>query len=101
MDSGPCHRLCLALVVFTTFFCGGDLSSDGVDLEQEDAVFVGDLADQVVAQSSIERLGVVFVQSKHSGKRDAWRPSRWLRRQNRTTARCHTLNMQIHSEAKG
>lgn len=43
-----------------------------VDLEQEDVVFDGDLADQAVAQLSVGGLWVVTIQRKHTQKRDAW-----------------------------
>lgn len=50
----------------------GDLSSVPVDLEQGNVVFVGDLADQAVAQTSIGGLWVVPIRGKNLGKWDTW-----------------------------
>lgn len=55
-------------VCVITVFCDGDLSGVRVDLEQEDVVFVGDLADQAVAQMGVGGLWVVLIQRKHTGK---------------------------------
>ncbi len=55
-------------VCVITFFCGGDLSGVRVNLEQKDVVFVGDLADQAVAQMGVGGLWVVLIQRKHAGK---------------------------------
>lgn len=56
--------------VCTTFCCSGNLSSVGVDLEQDDAMSVGDLADQAVAQKRVGSLRVILIQRKYSGKWD-------------------------------
>lgn len=53
-----------------TCFCGGDLSSVGVDLKQGDVLVVGDLADQAVAQMSVGSLWVVLIQRKDASKWD-------------------------------
>lgn len=55
-----------------TLFRQGDLSSLTVDLEQEKVVFVGDLAEQAVAQTSVGGLWVVLIRGKNLGKCDTW-----------------------------
>lgn len=59
-------------VCVITFLCGGDLSSVRVDLEQEDVVFVWDLADQAIPQVSVGSLRVVLIQCKNASKWDTW-----------------------------
>lgn len=62
-----------------TVFCGGDLSSFRVDLEEGRVESVGDLADQAVAQLSVGGLWVVLIRRKHTGKWDTWNNSHKVR----------------------
>lgn len=69
-------RTCVCVCVCnSTFFCGGDLSADGVDLEQVDVVLVGELADQAVDQLSVWSLWVVAVRRRHTGECNTCRES--------------------------
>lgn len=58
--------------VSITFFCGGDLSSVGVYLEQGSALSAGGLTDQAVHQMSVWSFGVVLIRRRYAGKRDTW-----------------------------
>lgn len=51
-----------------TLLSGGDLPSLGVNLEESNALFVGDLADQRVVQVSVGGRGVVLIHGKNTDK---------------------------------